>query len=206
MNPAYGSPNAAPVRPWCWGNGNRYSPDDVDCRDCRSQSSCFEQITRLRNGQTQAWRPNQQQQAFNATTTAPPTAGQWQSNYSQTQQAVQYAPAPLPPPQPQQTGGWQQPLYPRTQVPNPQPLQPAQRTSPHPVPPGYNLGWWADPLATVIVANPPPSRPQFEGEGLAARIAKNVALAMAETLLTQGVLVIRQMVLPPRGPKDDSSS
>jgi hypothetical protein len=110
------------------------------------------------------------------------------------------AQAIVPAQQPQQQPTLQQQVRPwqTSVVPQPQQQQQQQpRWSPHPLPPGYNYGWYQDPMAIQIVSNPVPVRPQFEGESGAERFFKNVALGMAEAFFVQCILAVRQAVFPP---------
>lgn len=204
MSYQYGPPGTGvPERPRCWGQEQFHDPNDRGCRVCPSRQSCADQIVRIKNTQAQ-----QQVQQFGF-------MAQQQINPQQMQQQ-QFVPF-IPAPAVQQPVQQVQPIFggaaaipqvvrafapvQQQQMAPVYPQQMAQRPmSPHPAPTGYGFGWMQDPLYYQMAANPPPVRPQFEGEQFMERLGKNVGLAMAEALLMQLFLGIRQVVLTPKTP------
>ena len=86
------------------------------------------------------------------------------------------------------------PMMPAQTIPMPAPV-PVQ----HPVQMSA-LDWYGrfqDPLHYSLMTAPPPYRPQMPGESFFERVMKNVGLAMLEAVAMQGLLAVRQMVLPP---------
>lgn len=204
MSYQYAPPGAGvPERPRCWGQEQFHDPNDRGCRVCPSRQSCADQIVRIKNTQAQ------QAPQFNAYAAQQIAQQQQQflpQQYVQQQQMAVPQPAPIQQPvyggavpQVNRAFAPAQPVFaPAT------PQQMAQRpVSPHPAPIGYGLGWMQDPLYYQMAANPPPMRPQFEGESFTERLGKNVGLAMAEALLMQLFLGIRQVVLTPKPPPND---
>lgn len=195
MTLRYGDPVgvAAAERPKCWGQS--YNSEDRECRGCSWQASCRDQVIR-----TQV---NRQPAA--------PQQVQTPMNYYQPQQFAvpQHVPAtfqpPRPPvqvapPQPYQVTPYRPPQPQiQTQMQVPMMPLPAPQVSQQPVQMSVidYYGRFQDPLHYSLMTAPPPYRPQMTGESFFERVAKNVALAMLEVVAMQGLLAVRQMVLPP---------
>jgi hypothetical protein len=161
-------------QPRCWSDERWFNPQTRDCRGCSSQSSCRDEIVRIKNRQAAA-SPN----------VAPPP--------------VVYAyghPAPQVTPPPAYS---QQPVR-QTQI-QVQHQQQAQATPIYPVPQRYQYGWLTDPLYYQMAQSPRPLRPQLPGESFFTAAAKNMALSAAETFFMHCFLTVRQMAWAPPEPE-----
>jgi hypothetical protein len=188
----YGIPVNQQKPPSCYGLS--YDNDSRECRGCGFQNTCRELVIKAKNNMT-----------------SPTTTEYYRqfgvgggSGYGGVSIAPLRAPvAPMPQPSTHTT------LLPltRPQVFQPQTSQYYQQQN---IPPGYpppvrygDYGWMQDPLHYAMAGAPTPMRPQMPGESFAERTMKNAGLAMAEALLMQGVLAVRQLVLAPNMPQQE---
>jgi hypothetical protein len=198
-------PNTA--QPPCYTDERYYDPTSRDCRSCSWQNSCRDSIEAKRRsnnlsqvGQGPAvnnFRPQPVPSPFIVTPPQnvqnQPQPNMWANPYQQQ-------------PQPQQPGGvfrWPNlgqygaPQYANpAQVPRPN-AQVFQTTQTQYTFKDEQYGRVQDPLYHTISATPVPMRPQFAGETFTERLTKNVALHLMEVFLTQLLLGVRQMFMPP---------
>lgn len=174
----YGSPEAVGLqRPQCWGNERVYNPGTRECRSCTFQTTCGDNVARLRN----------QQAALGYSPVPVPT-----------QQAYQQPVYPAP-------AAYRQPVQQQNIQPAQQPQQPVVRQQvpqamqgPYPAPQSYEYGWMTDPLYYTAHASPPPMIPTLEGETSLKRIGKNIGISFVRSLFFEGYMASRQMVWAPR--------
>lgn len=190
---SYGTPGGSgnnPPRKRCWGDKNAYDYTSRECRGCEDLASCGEQITRIRNAQQSYQQPGLNSYG-NAYTSpyAPRTVANPLPQY--TQQAPLAAPQVAPTVRPAPLPVSQQPTA-MTRQPTGMPAAAEER-----------YGWYYDPLYHQVASMPPPIRPQFQGESFVERVGKNMFLSALEAIGMQGVLGIRQLVLPPKSDDEE---
>lgn len=189
--------------PPCYTDEIYYDPTSRDCRSCTWQNSCKESIDakRRNNGLTQIGGQHRpaitsipQQVASPFIHNQPvPNAPHWPGNLVPN----------APPPGVFRWPNIAQPAQPMAAYPNQYQQQPAQRPQvQNAAPTQYafqdeHFGRVQDPLYYTISATPVPMRPQFAGETFTERLTKNVALHLMEVFLTQLLLGVRQMFMPP---------
>ncbi len=203
-------------RPSCWGRREIYDANDRECRGCGFQASCRDQVIKSVSALQPTIPPTQSQ----------PVTNSYYQNFLPPQIQQQPALAPVPfnpvvptfnpvvpvvkfnPPQMQQM----QPAQPQMFAQPPQmfsqvrPVPVAQQPPPVPQIPQPMVGqqrpvdWYgrtSDPLHFALF-QPPPFRPQMEGESFMERVGKNLALDLGTMALFHLGLALRQMVLPPQ--------
>jgi hypothetical protein len=196
-------------RPRCWGK--EYATDNRECRACSFNNSCRDQIIRSNINRPSLYQQAQHTVPTNNTIPHVPYRTAYPAQTYATPQPVPTVPVQPAPTFTPPTIPLQQPTYqhvqppPRYQPPQPQPqqAQPAQpqqqqAQQPQPTQNSYPYGWLQDPLYWQISATPSPVRPQLPGETYFQRVSKNMVLALAEAFFAQGLLAMRQLVLPPK--------
>lgn len=205
-------------RPGCWSNANVYDNQSRECRGCGFQSSCREQVIKqTMNNQPSV--PNvstipsyysqfpQQSVPFaTPSPVAPPMPPPMFGPPQPQQPTVMKFTAP-PPPAPQQMQMQPQMYAPQQMQQMPQqPMQQQMRPmSPQPQPFQHQVsmgsqdfyGRVQDPLFFALM-QPPPFRPQMDGETFMERFGKNLMLDLGAMACFHLGLALRQMFLPPQ--------
>lgn len=205
---------ASGVRPNCWGRPDVYDNQDRECRGCGFQASCRDNVVRAIAAQQPAVPQMPSPQPMNMPSF-------YQNHLTPPQHAAPPAPfatVPFNPSQPIQVTNFRPPVP--VNQPPPMFAAPQQFMQPKPVPvvpqvvqpvptqqplPPVNpnqhrvTDWYGrvqDPLHFALF-QPPPYRPQMDGETFGQRVAKNILLDAGTLLLFHLALALRQMVLPP---------
>jgi hypothetical protein len=170
----YGSPSDE-QRPRCWSDERYHNPKTNECRSCRFQTSCRDQILRTRGYQPAA------------PAVATPVAPYYNQSFIPGYQ--------VPPP------GSQVPVHvaPQNQQPIQQQVvrQPQPSNGVYPAPARYAYGWLNDPMYYQMAASPPPMIPQLDEESFFERLGKNILIDGLRSLTWQLHLATRQWVWEP---------
>lgn len=205
--------NLSGNRPGCWGKTDVYDNQSRDCRGCGFQSSCRDQIIKQTMANQPAV-PNMSVPSYSTQFLTPTPFA-----VPQPQQVAPppmfhpaaYAPQvpqPPQPPQPQQVPvqvmKFNPPTFPAPAAP-PQMFQQPRPPQPQPVQQQMGMGMQdfygrvQDPLFFALM-QPPPFRPQMEGETFMERFGKNLMLDLGAMACFHFGLALRQMFLPPQPP------
>ncbi len=205
-------------RPSCWGRTDVYDGNDRECRGCGFQVSCREQVLRVIQSTQPVipqipnpppmTQPSYYQNFLTPNAPAPlvPVAPPQPVPFNPAQ-PVQIMKFGQPPTVPQVPQMFQQPqVAPPPQMFAQRPALPVPVTTQPPVPQApqqARFGDWygraQDPLHFALF-QPPPFRPQMEGETFFERVGKNLALDLGTMFFFHLGLALRQMILPPAPP------